>query len=155
MASNSNQHNNNNNNNKWVQQLPRLLVDGEVPECHAGLLGRHRFCCLVACLVVLLRTSLPFCDAVSGVPVRWTPNRGVRVGKNAYWEEVSSGGVRWHRVPYGGFCFACDHGKHRNAKRYICCGVTSLRGAKQQSQLHPKPYRLATTSSLHNFITTK
>ena len=28
-----------------------------------------------------MRTSLSFCDAVSRVPVRWTPNQGVHIGK--------------------------------------------------------------------------
>ena len=31
--------------------------------------------------LLLLRTSLPFCDAVSRVPVRRTPNQGAHIGK--------------------------------------------------------------------------
>ena len=29
----------------------------------------------------VLRTNPPFCDAVSRVPERWTPNQGVHLGK--------------------------------------------------------------------------
>ena len=43
----------------------------------------------------------------------------------------------------------CDHGKHRNDKRYnFECNC--LVGAKQN--LHPKPYRLAKQNSLCNVI---
>ena len=40
----------------------------------------------------------------------------------------------WHgsEVRSGGFYFVCDHGKHRNAKRYIF-GVTFLLGGRNKS----------------------
>ena len=54
------------------------------------------------------------------------------------------------RQACGGLYFVCDHGKHRNAKRYkFGCNMSFLpslfgqvRGGKEQ--IHPTSYRLST-----------
>ena len=53
---------------------------------------------------------------------------------------------------YGSFYFVCDHGKHRNAKRYnFGCNLFVLPSLFQK--LHPKSYCLAKETSVYNFIT--
>ena len=72
--------------------------------------------------------------AMSSYALTWVAlsmEQGEKQGRNRGMEQL-----------YGGFYFVCDHGQHRNAKRYNF-GRNFSHPPCLSQKLHPKSYRLA------------